>query len=276
MSKSSLERSRFTRVQMFAIVAVLATLASVVGVVSAVAGSSSSRSEHWGVVDRNTIGSPVAELRTGPFGSFGVSDAPPYGKGSLGIRVADSSTSLVPPSEKVDFGNEVDFFGDQVLALTKVGFHVFQTGENAAINPRNMPNIRFEIDPNLSVNPSNFTTMVWNPPAVPAASINRWSDFLDATTTGDWFFTGSVGVTTGCNQATTCTFTQAKTSLNDGGQTPIFFSVAVGKGRDNLWSGAVDGLRLNSSVFDFEADQVRERGGKNDDDDDDDDDGDDD
>ncbi|MEU3246033.1 hypothetical protein ABZ713_25155, partial [Streptomyces sp. NPDC006875] len=28
--------------------------------------------DHWGVITRNTIGSPVAALRNGPFGSFGV------------------------------------------------------------------------------------------------------------------------------------------------------------------------------------------------------------
>jgi hypothetical protein len=220
-----------------------------------------SRSEHWGVIARNTIGSPVAALRTGPFGSFGVTDAPPFGKGSLGIEVADAATMLTSggPAEKVDFGNEVDFFGDQVLALNQVGFHVFQTAENVGFGgPRNMPNIRFEIDPN-KIPTTNFTTMVWNPPAAPA--LNRWSGFIDAATTGDWYFTGSTGILTGCNQVTTCTFTQAKMSLDDGSPTPIFFSVAVGKGRDNLWAGAVDGLRMNTRVFDFEPDRVRERGG---------------
>ena len=29
-------------------------------------------------------------------------------------------------------------------------------------------------------------------------------------------------------------------------------SVAVVKGRDNFWSGAVDGLRVNDTVVDFE------------------------
>src|SRR5689334_17342837 len=64
-----------------------------------------------GGITRNTIGSPVAALRNGPFGSFGVTGSaakPPCGTGSLGIEVSDSSTSLAPSSEKVDFGNEVD------------------------------------------------------------------------------------------------------------------------------------------------------------------------
>ena len=228
-------------------------------------------SEHWGVITRNTIGSPVADHRNGPYGSFGVtgpSSKPPFGKGSLGIAVATNSTNLVPPSEKANFGNEVDFYGDPVLGLHKVGFHVFQTGENVANGgPRNMPNIAFEIDPNLTLNPSNYTSMVWIPPAAPA--VNQWSGYIDATTTGEWYFTGSMGVTTGCNQATTCTFTQAKASLNDGAPAPIIYTAAINKGRDSLWVGAVDGLRINSSIFDFELLGVFERTDDHDDDDDD-------
>jgi hypothetical protein len=34
----------------------------------------------------------------------------------------------------------------------------------------------------------------------------------------------------------------------------------VGKGRDNLWVGAIDGLRLNSRIIDFEADGVKNKG----------------
>lgn len=244
-----------------AVLAVLGAFAALVGASAIAAPAHSAKSEHWGVIDRNTEGSPVADLRTGPFGSFGVEDEPPFGKGSLGIEVADSATTRVPPAEKVDFGNEVDFFGDPVLELDQTGFHVFQTGENVSFGgPRNMPNIRFEIDPNLTTNPSNFTTMVWNPAAAPV--VNRWSGYLDATTTGDWYFTGSVGVTTGCNQATTCTFAQAKTSLDDGAPDPTIYSVAVGKGRDNLWAGAVDGFRINRKVYDFEPEPkgVHERG----------------
>ena len=107
--------------------------------------------------------------------------------------------------------------------------------------------------------------MVWDPPASPV--VNRWSGYLDATTTGDWYFTGAAGVCTGCNMVTTCTFTAAKASLNDGPPAPIFYSVAVGKGRDSLWVGAVDGLRMNNTVYDFEPLGVIERhvcgGGEN-------------
>ena len=266
------------KVLLFAIVAFAAVVATAIAAPSqshkngedAPSSSRTARSEHWGVIARNTIGSPVADHRNGPYGSFGVtgpSSRPPYGRGSLGIAVADVSTSRVPPSEKAYFGNEVDFYGDPVLGLHQVGFHVFQTGENVTNGgPRNMPNINFEIDPNLTTNPSNYTSMVWIPPASPA--VNQWSGYMDAATTGEWYFTGSVGVTTGCNQVTTCTFSDAKTRLNDGPPAPTIYTVAVNKGRDSLWAGAVDGLRINSDIYDFELVGVFERhvGGGDDDD----------
>ncbi len=50
------------------------------------------------------------------------------------------------------------------------------------------------------------------------------------------------------------------TALNDGGDTPTVLTVAITKGRDNMWIGAVDGLRLNTKVYDFERDGVKEKG----------------
>ncbi len=218
--------------------------------------------DHWGVITRNTIGSPVAALRNGPFGSFGLTGPqarPPYGSGSLGIEVADRSTTLNPPSEKVDFGNEVDFFGRPVQGLLRVGFHVFQTAENIGYGgPANMPNIRFEIDPNLAALPATtYSTLVWTPAASPVT--NGWSPFLDAPQTGTWFLTGAAGTTTGCALATPCTFAAVKTALADAGEPATIYTAAVGKGRDFMWIGAVDGLRINDTVYDFEADGVEAR-----------------
>jgi hypothetical protein len=247
-------KARFlsTRARVFATAALVAIVGSVAVVgVSAIARRGSV-SEHWGVVPRNTIGSPVAELRTGPYVT-GPAGSPPFGKGSLGIEVNNVPGFI----EKVDFGNEVDFYGDPVLALNQVGFHVFQTQENVdAGGPGNMPNIRFEIDPNKAGG-GDYTTMVWNPG--PAPVVNRWSGYIDATIGKSWYFTGGTGVTTGCNQTTMCTLAEAKLALSDGAPDPIFFTVAVGKGRDNMWVGAVDGLRLNNDVYDFEATGVQVR-----------------
>ncbi|MDX2708449.1 hypothetical protein PV350_37205 [Streptomyces sp. PA03-6a] len=175
--------------------------------------------------------------------------------------MSDDSTSLTPPSEKVDFGNEVDFYNDRVRDLTKLGFHVFQSGENVTYGgPRNLPGIRIEINPNLASRPGDtYTTLVWVPPAV--APTNQWSGYLDATaSTGEWFLSG--GERPCAPRPGPCNFTTLKNALDsdsDGGASATIYAIAVGKGRDYMWAGAVDGLRINRYVYDFEADGVRAR-----------------
>ncbi len=202
---------------------------------------------HWSVISRNTIGSARADLQGGPFvpGS-----SPPYGEGSLGLGVSNDALTGGTPQEKAAFGNEVDFLGDPVSGLADVGFQVVQTGENIAISPGNLPNVTFEIDPNLVATPSNFSSMVFLPD--PVATANVWSPYIDATTTGMWFLTGAAGTETGCNQATTCTFADLQTALADGDDEATTYTAAVSKGRDSAWVGAVDGFRINSTVYDFE------------------------
>jgi len=210
---------------------------------------------HWGIITRNTIGSAVADLRTGPYGTFGVTGAtaaPPFGVGSLGIQVSDNALSGGTPQEKVAFGNEVDYFGTQVASVTKVGFRVFQPQENADINSRNMPNITLEINPHVAG--KAYTSMVWVPD--PAPVTNRWTGFISAAATGNWYFTQSdVATATGCDQTLTCNFAQAKAALvanNSGGGPATIDTVAISKGRDYAWVGAVDGLRINNTIYNFE------------------------
>jgi hypothetical protein len=223
-------------------------------------GRGSRGGPHWGIIARNTIGSSVGDLRNGPFVSPpGAGDSPPFGDGSVGLQTKDGT-------EKVAYGNEVDFFGDKVADLDEVGFHVFQTGENIGSGgPTNMPNISFEIDPtgfNDTTAP-NYTTLTWNPPPVAPNEINRWSDYKDATASGLWGVTGgfyngnpmTIGALCGLN-GPRCSFAAVKAVLGPNAQ---ILSAAVAKGRDNPWVGAVDGLRINNEVFDFELTGVRSR-----------------
>jgi len=246
------------------VVGLLVVVVSAVAVTAAVASFSGAKSENWGVIYRNTIGSPVGELRDGPFViPTTASGQPPFGKGSLGLEVANDTTTLAAPQDKIAFGNEVDFFGDNFLDLNQVGYRVFQTGEDVDYGgPANLPNITFELDPNLNSTGSNFTSLVWQPGPNAATNVNQWSPYIDATTDGAWYFTGGVGTVTNCNQTTLCSFATIKTKLDDGGAsaTPVVLSVAIAKGRDNQFQGAGDGLRLNNKAYDFERDGVKERG----------------
>ena len=75
-----------------------------------------------------------------------------------------------------------------VTDLTEVGFRVYTTGENNGRGATNLPNISFEIDPNLSSLPNtSYSTLVWSPPAQAA---NAWSPYIDATKVGLWGLTG--------------------------------------------------------------------------------------
>ena len=201
---------------------------------------------HWGLIDRNTIGSPVGALRSGPYEG---TSTPPLGIGSLGFSVKDGT-------EKVAFGNEIDFFGQPVTGITAVGFHVFWTGEDKAIGADNLPNITFEVDPTGTANATgpNYSSLVFVPFGAPLLT-NRFNA-IDATsaTAGWWYFTnGTTASTTGCGQAgPLCSFADLQTAVAQKYPEMSVISLAVGKGRDSAWNGAVDALQYNGSVYDFE------------------------
>ena len=196
---------------------------------------------NWGVINRNTIHSPTVELRSGPF------DAP-VGDGSLNIAVADST-------EKAAWGNEVDFAGD-ALDLEAVGFHVYTTGENNAAPADNMPSIAFEIDPNLTAPTTNYSSLVFTPNKT---ACNAWSGYFDATeaAAGFWGLTGgafnSPATKENCGlNGPRCSFDEVMDLLDDGGEPARILTVGITKGRDYEFHGAVDGLRIDDDVYDFE------------------------
>ena len=175
---------------------------------------------------------------------------PAFGVGSLGLTVGET--------EKASFGNEVDFIGDDVSALNQVGFRVFTTQENTKAAPPgtpNMPGIAFEIDPNgAGGTTTNFSSLTWNPATNTAPNV--WSAYIDATTSGFWGLTGaqfnSPPTAANCGQnGPRCSFADVQAFLATGTGAKIL-TAAVGKGRDFAWSGAVDGLRINDIVYDFE------------------------
>ncbi len=196
-------------------------------------------SGNWGIVNRTTIGSPTANLRSGPA-------KPPVGTGALNFSVKDGT-------EKISFGNEVDSIAGGLFAnVSAVGFHVYTTGENitAGAGTANMPSITFEIDPNRAGSGSNYSSLVYMPPN---SAANAWSGYIDATSTGLWGGTGGAFTGSKCDiNGTRCTFEELMTHLNDGGDPATILTGAVTRGRDFSWSGAIDGLRINDTVFDFE------------------------
>ncbi len=187
---------------------------------------------NWGSVLRNVIGSATSQLRQGPGPLADV----PSGKGSLEINVGTSA-------DKAAFGNEVDFAGDALSSIGSPSFSVYQTGENNAISAGNLPNIAIEVDPNLPGR--TYSTLNFVP--TKAATSNAWTQF--ASTDGYWYFTGGTGTDTNCGAANSCTLVQALAAVPDA----TIYSVAISKGRDSQFHGAVDALQIGGTTYDFEA-----------------------
>jgi len=190
-------------------------------------------SGNWGIIDRNVIGSASAVLRSGPGGA-------PLGTGSLNLSVADGAS-------KIAFGNEADFAGLKVSSINALGFSVYQTGENASISSANLPNISLEVNPGVAG--KTYSSLVYNPAPVQPS---RWST-VDATQGAGWYFTNAaVAAATGCGQGAGqrfCTLDEIKTAAPDA---YVTYSLGIAKGRDSAWHGAVDAVRVNDRVFDFE------------------------
>jgi hypothetical protein len=202
-------------------------------------------SGNWGIINRNTIGAPGVMLRSGP-------GEPPVGTGSLNLLVADGD-------EKIAFGNETDYMNRPLSEIDQLGLSVYNGFDPASAYVS--PGVSFEVDPNVVA--ANYSSLVYVPPIAAAGERNHWlTHDLDAaapTAQSGWFFTNSAtAVATGCGQGAGqhfCSWDEVQAQAPDA---VITFSVAITKGRDNAFTGAVDGLRINGTVFDFEEDGVRE------------------
>jgi hypothetical protein len=190
------------------------------------------RGSQWSIVDRNVIGNGDSYLRAGP-------DGAPYGLGSLGIRTGS-------PDDKAAFGNQVDFGGDPLSGINTVAYSVYTTGENKDRYAENLPGVTFEIDPSGPDDDTtpNYTSLVYTPEE---AAPNAWTR-LNASGADRWWLTGAAGTSSGCTQASYCTLDEVKAAY----QNATLLTAQITKGRDYAFSGAVDGLQINDTVYDFE------------------------
>lgn len=196
-------------------------------------GDSSYTAVNWSLIDRNVIGDGDAYLRAGP--SMG-QIKPPMGDGSLGLHTGNASS-------KVSFGNQVRWVGDELSTIDRVSYWVFTTGENIGAAPAGNVNlVNFQVEVNPHLNGRTYTTLVY----LPVQSAPGWKE-QDASTEARWYFTGGTGTDTGCNEVTYCTLADAKAAA----PAATILTVQLNKGRDWAFTGAVDALRINDSIFDF-------------------------
>jgi hypothetical protein len=207
--------------------------------------------EKWGIIGRNTYGSPSAGYRVGPYARTNHTDyaatvPPPYGIGSLEF--------IVGSTDKINYGNETDFAGMRVSDLTTLKFWVY-TGADSISGVS--PAVDMEVDPRLVVNGTtlNYASLVYLPtgsaaPSAPATPRpNVWQQY-DATAAGSkWYATGATGVAISCPVWQPCSFSELKARLPDA---VISYPLGFTKGRDSAFVGSVDGLQVNNVVYDFE------------------------
>jgi hypothetical protein len=191
---------------------------------------------NWSIIDRNVIGNGDSYLRSGP--TAGTDVAPPMGIGSLGMRTGSAD-------DKAAFGDQVDFAGMSLSSIDTVSYYVFTTGENNSAAGINLPSVEFEVNPHTA---RTYSTLIYVP--TPTAS-NEWTK-LDASTAKQWYFTGGEGVDSGCNDVTYCTLDEIKAQAPNA----TLYSTQISKGRDYAFSGAVDALQINDTVYDFEPNGV--------------------
>ncbi len=189
--------------------------------------------ERWGVIGRNTYGSPVTELRTGPWGAAGAEDLPPAGVGSLGILVDGRGTD----KEKAAYGNQFDFAGMALDDIESISYATYTDMDN----PTSPPALAIEVGDGTAGNA--YATLNYLP--LPTAA-HTWVTH-DAATGARW--TLSRNIAGGQCFETFCTLADVQNALP--GKT-VSFSVAISKGRDESFAGAVDALEINGRVHDFE------------------------
>ena len=149
-------------------------------------------------------------------------------------------------------GNEVDFFGDRLRSTSPTSDSTSSTlteniGQGArqpcrTSRSRSTRTLTAAPDDNYSTSSSSRTT----------PSARGWSVYIDATTTGLWFGTGSQfaadAIVTPCTWAellttSTTTTTCRRRSCTRSGSP---------RASTQAWHGAVDGLRVGDTIYDFE------------------------
>lgn len=175
---------------------------------------------------------------------------PPYGAGSLGFILGNTV-------DKIDFGNETIFAGLPLrdINVLKYWLYVGQDVPNLA----GLPGISIESDPRAFG--VGFTTLNYlpgpsSPPSRPPAVFsNTWQQF-DASGAGSaWFPTsGTLQAATGCTFVAPCSFDVLKSKLPNA---VVSLSIGISVGRNAIFAGAVDGLQINKTVYDFEPFGVR-------------------
>jgi hypothetical protein len=217
----------------------------------------------WGVVGRNTIGSPAVYFRVGPWGrtsGYAATVPPPLGDGSLGVHV-EGVNGTGSSAEKLSFGDETTFADLPIRSISTLSYWVY-AGEDVFTN-HSLPTLSIEANPNA--NGATYTTLVYLPdgsaaPSAPSPrAVSTWQKYDTFAAGNKWHSTADLDPnTTLCQVSNPCEFADLVAQL--GPNACVSFSLAITKGRDNEFTGAVDAVTVNGTTYDFEPEGVFARG----------------
>ncbi|WP_326822131.1 ice-binding family protein [Streptosporangium sp. NBC_01756] len=210
--------------------------------------------EKRGIVGRKTSDSANAVHRVDPYGRSSSSNpsadaTPPYGTGSLGITAGGGA-------DKITVGNETDFAEQSLSDLGTLKYWVFAKADS--MTDVMLPTIGIEVDPH--VGPAGYTTLVYLPdssisPSAPASRTpDVWQEYDASAAGGRWYASGTTGNLIDCSMVSPCSFDELKAKLPDA---VIAYGPGLSTGSGNVFVGAVDGLQINDTIYDFEPLAVR-------------------
>ncbi|WP_326823060.1 hypothetical protein [Streptosporangium sp. NBC_01756] len=159
----------------------------------------------------------------------------------MGIIVGDSP-------DKITFGNETDFAELSISDLITLKYWAFAGTKSPG--EVSVPGLNIEVDPN--VGSADYATLIYLPgtstsPSAPDPRLpNAWQQY-DASAVGSkWYATGATGILINCTLASPCSFDQLKAALPD-----AVITLSLGFRMDTAFIGAIDGLQVNNTIYDF-------------------------
>ncbi|MFC6081890.1 hypothetical protein [Sphaerisporangium aureirubrum] len=114
-----------------------------------------------------------------------------------------------------------------------------------------VPGLSIEVDPN--VGSTDYSNLIYLPdtstgPSAPATRVpNTWQQYDASAAGSQWYATGATGVLIGCTQTSPCSFDDLKARLPN-----AVITLSLGFTEDTPFIGALDGLQVNNTVYDFE------------------------
>ena len=198
--------------------------------------------------------------RKGTFSSISFDNSAPWlGSDLKNRKLLMQQTLFVPVGSRLVLASRAQIgfaFGQDPLAFTdrfRAGgaSSVRGYGEES-LGPHDAAGVPIGGDRLMILNQeARFHLKGWINTVVFADAGNTWTQ-EDASTAKQWYYTGAFGTDSGCNQTMYCTLGEAKAAAPDA----TLYTAQITKGRDYAFSGAVDDLRINDTVYDFEPDGV--------------------